>query len=81
MLEVGSGAGVLRDFVPGLITSDILPLPEFDLVVDGVRLPFEPGELRALAMVNVLHHIPRAEDFFLDAARCLRPGVCRLMDG
>jgi SAM-dependent methyltransferase len=37
-------------------------------------LPFKPGELKAILMLNVLHHLPRPEDFFREAARCLVPG-------
>jgi SAM-dependent methyltransferase len=74
VLELGSGGGFLEEFLPGLITSDILPLPKVQRVVDAHALPFGPSHLRAIVMTNVLHHIPQVEKFFAEAARCVRPG-------
>jgi len=78
-LEIGSGAGFLREHVPGLITSDVLPLPGVSMVLDGERLPFADGALRAIAMTNVLHHIPRVREFLAEADRALRPGGAVVM--
>ena len=74
VLELGSGAGFLGEFVPGLITSDVFPVPGVDRVVDARSLPFADGALRAIAMTNVLHHVPQVERFLAEAERCLRPG-------
>lgn len=74
VLELGSGAGFLRDFVPGLVRSEVFFCPGIDAVLDGLALPFAPGSLRAIAMTNVLHHLPRPVRFFTEAARCVRPG-------
>jgi len=74
VLELGSGGGFLSKYVPGLITSDILLLPDLMCVLDGERLPFEDGSLKAIVMSNVLHHIPHVRKFFAEAERCLRPG-------
>src|SRR5271163_2962379 len=49
-LEIGSGAGFMSDYVPHLITSDVLTLPSVELVVDACRrLPFDDEKLRAIA--------------------------------
>src|SRR5260221_13059796 len=45
VLELGSGAGFLSDYIPGLITSDVLPLPDIDRVVDAHELPFDHATL------------------------------------
>ena len=74
VIELGSGAGYMRRFVPNLITSDIFNCDNLDIVTDGCRLPFADASLRGLAMVDVLHHIPGVERFFTQAARCIRPG-------
>lgn len=73
-LEIGSGAGFLQEFVPGLITSDPLPLEGVQKVVRAEALPSPDGSLRALLMMNVLHHVPRPRQFFAEAMRTLRPG-------
>jgi SAM-dependent methyltransferase len=74
VLELGSGAGFLADFVPGLVRSEIFYTPGIDAVLDGLELPFASATLRGIAMTNVLHHLPRPLDFFREAARCVRPG-------
>jgi len=78
-LELGSGAGFMGDYVPRLITSDIWPIAGLDLTADGHRMPFGDGQLRAITMLNVLHHLPNVERFFVEAARCVHPGGVMVM--
>jgi SAM-dependent methyltransferase len=73
-LELGSGAGFLDEFVPRLITSEIFPLPGIQLVSDATLLPFGNASLRAITMVDVLHHIPDPGKFLHEASRCLLHG-------
>ena len=79
VVELGSGPGFLRDLIPELIRSDILPCDEVDVLVDGAQLPFVDSSLRAIVMTNVLHHLPRVESFLRSAARCVRPGGALVM--
>jgi SAM-dependent methyltransferase len=79
VLELGSGAGFLRDFVPDLITSEMFLCPAIRVVLDGLYLPFGNRTLRAIAMTNVLHHLPDVRRFFIEAARCVRPGGAIVM--
>src|SRR5437868_8535464 len=74
VLELGSGAGFLKEYIPGLITSDVFAVPGVELVADAHALPFAAGALRGVVMTNVLHHLPRPRQFFREAARCVRPG-------
>ncbi len=74
VLELGSGAGFLSDAVPNLITSEIFWCEHIRVVVDGRRLPFATGTLRAILMTDVLHHVPDVRAFFAEAERCVRPG-------
>ncbi|MCP4200398.1 MAG: class I SAM-dependent methyltransferase [bacterium] len=74
MLEVGSGASFFRDHVPGLISTDIWPLRNIDIVTDAQQLPLGDRTLRAIAMTNVLHHIPNVRSFLSEAARCVVEG-------
>jgi SAM-dependent methyltransferase len=74
VLEVGSGAGFLADYVPDLITSEVFSLPGIRCVLDGVSLPFAGGSLKGIVMTNVLHHIQEPSALFAEAQRCLRPG-------
>jgi SAM-dependent methyltransferase len=79
VLEIGSGAGFLRDFIPGLITSEVLPSPGVGVVLDGTRLPFGGEVLRAVVMTNVLHHLTQPRCFFAEAGRCVRRGGAIVM--
>lgn len=74
VLELGSGAGFFQQFVPDVITSEVFECPGVQLVADARSLPFASGELRAIVMTDVLHHIPDVAAFFREATRCLRPG-------
>lgn len=73
-LELGSGAGFLKDVLPEVTTSDVLPYSGVDAIVDATRLPYEKDSLRAVLMLNVFHHISDVDRFFEEATRCLKPG-------
>lgn len=74
VLELGTGPGFLREHIPGLITSDILPVTGCDLCCSALALPFADRSLRAIVMINVLHHLPDADGFFRECARSLQAG-------
>ena len=74
VLELGSGGGFLDEFVPGLITSELQPCAHVRVVLDGQALPLADGSLRAIVMVDVLHHLPESRRFLREAARCARRG-------
>jgi SAM-dependent methyltransferase len=79
VLELGSGCGYCARFIPGLITSEVLPCSGVQIVVDAQRLPFADRSMRAIVMTDVMHHMPNVRRFFAEASRCLRPGGKILM--
>jgi SAM-dependent methyltransferase len=74
VLELGSGAGFLKQRLPGSITSDFQLLPGLDLVANAEELPFGDGRLRAIVMTNLLHHLSDPGRLFAEAARCVHSG-------
>ncbi|MGQ4809210.1 hypothetical protein NKDENANG_02625 [Candidatus Entotheonellaceae bacterium PAL068K] len=72
--EIGSGAGFLEETIPDLIKTDVVPSPYVDRVMNAMNLDFADGELRAMFMIGVLHHLPRPARFMAEAERCLVPG-------
>jgi SAM-dependent methyltransferase len=74
MLEIGSGGGFLKELIPDIITSDIMPLPGCDMTFSAEEMPLKDNEFSAIFMLNVLHHIPNCENFFKEAERMLLPG-------
>jgi len=73
VVEIGSGAGLSKEIVPDIVTTDILPYETVDMCVDATGLPFRDRSLRAIFLLNTLHHIPDVESFFAEAQRCLVP--------
>lgn len=79
VVELGSGGGFLDQVLPEAITSDISYFPHIKLVMNGMRLPLADHSLRAIVMVDVLHHLPSVRDFFHEAARCIPDGGAVIM--
>lgn len=73
-LEVGSGAGFLKDVVPSVITTDILQYKTVDMVMDASEMPFNDNSIKSIFLLNTLHHIPNSKSFFNEIVRCLKPG-------
>jgi len=73
-LEIGSGAGIISDTYPDVITSDIKPLPFIDIVLAAEKLPFADNSLRAIYGINVFHHLPLPREFFKEILRVVHPG-------
>ncbi|PKN08884.1 MAG: methyltransferase type 11 [Deltaproteobacteria bacterium HGW-Deltaproteobacteria-8] len=79
ILELGSGAGFLKEVLPQALASEVFFCPGVDVILDGCRLPLRDGSLKALLMVDVFHHLPDAERMLAEAVRTLAPGGCLAM--
>jgi len=74
LLELGSGGGFLKSIEPEIVTSDIMELPNVDMVCDAEKFPFEDQTIAGIMMLDVFHHIPRPYLFLKEAQRTLVPG-------
>ena len=74
ILELGSGGGFFEDLLPGLITSDVMPVEGVSKVIDATSLPFDDGALSGIVGTNVLHHVRGIEMFLAEASRVLVEG-------
>jgi len=74
ILELGSGGGFLKDLIPSIITSDILDLPNNDMVFSALDMPFDTNSLSGIFMVDTFHHIPDSHLFLKEAIRTLKVG-------
>jgi len=73
-LELGSGIGLAREFIPELTTSDIVKTPYVDRAVSAYALE-EAGERWAnIIAFDVLHHLRTPLRFLASASRALEPG-------
>jgi len=72
ILEIGSSDhSLLRDTIPNVITSDIIPDENNDICCSAESLPFDNNSLSGIVMCNVLHHIKNPRNFFNEAQRVL----------
>jgi len=72
VVEIGSGGGFLKDILPSIITSDVLPLSTNDMTFSALEMPFENNSLSGLFMVDTFHHLPDAHLFLTEANRVLQ---------
>ncbi len=73
-VELGSGGGFIKEIIPNVITSDILPIPTVDKHFSVLQMPFPCISVDAFLMINVFHHIPNPSLFLQEAQRCLKKG-------
>jgi len=72
MVEIGSGGGFLKEKIPSLIASDVLPSHDIDLTFSALDMPFDNSSVSGLFMLNVFHHLPDAYDFLRETDRVLK---------
>ena len=79
VVELGSGIGNLKTFLPGALATDLFQNPWLDLVCDGYELPFRQGSLSHLVLFDVFHHLRAPNAFLREARRVLVPEKGRLI--
>ena len=72
LVELGSGAGFIKQKYPHVQTSDVLDLPGLDNVFDATQMPYKNETVDGILLINVLHHIKNVEQFFTEADRVLK---------
>jgi SAM-dependent methyltransferase len=73
-LELGSGMGNVKQFIPDCTTSDIFPNPWLDRMENAYGLSFPDGSLANLILFDVWHHLEYPANALAEAARVLKPG-------
>lgn len=73
IVEIGSGAGFIKDIMPNVITSDVIAGPDIDQIFSADKLPFKNNSIAAFVMIDVLHHIKDSEKALKEMFRCLKP--------
>jgi len=78
ILEVGSGTSPLKQFLPNIITSDVLDLDYLDLVFDCHEIDkldaIKDNSIDVITLTNVLHHLKSPIVFLNHAASKLKSG-------
>ena len=78
ILEIGSGTSPLKQFLPNVVTSDVLELDYLDLVFDCHDIDkldaIKDNSLDVITVTNVLHHLKSPIAFLNRAASKLKSG-------
>jgi SAM-dependent methyltransferase len=78
ILEVGSGTSPFKQFLPSVITSDVLDLDYLDLVFDCHDIDklsaIKDNSVDVITLTNVLHHLKNPIEFLNRAASKLKTG-------
>lgn len=72
IVEIGSGAGFIKEVLPSTVTSDVIKGPDIDKVFLAEKMPFKNSSVSAFFMIDTLHHIKNPEAAFREMARCLK---------
>jgi SAM-dependent methyltransferase len=72
LIEVGSGNGISKKFLPEIITTDITFHELLDASCDSVALPFMSNSIDVIVVKDTLHHLPDVESFLKEVRRVLR---------
>lgn len=73
-VELGSGSGNFKEYLPDLISSDIDPCSWLDMSFDAHKMPFENQSLSNIVMIDVFHHLYNPVMFLQEAYRVLKKG-------
>ena len=73
-LEVGSGMGNIKKFIPDCMTSDLFPNPWLDRVESVYGLSFPDSSVSNLILFDVWHHLEYPANALAEAKRVLVPG-------
>lgn len=73
LVEIGSGAGFIKEVIPEVIASDVIKGPGIDIVFSATKIPFKKNSISAFFMFDVFHHIKNPEKALREMKRCLKP--------
>ena len=73
-VELGAGVALGKEWLAGIISSDVVMNDYLDMEIDAQSIPFESESVSNLVLVNAFHHIPDVRRFLSEAERCLVPG-------
>lgn len=74
LIEVGSGGGFLKRFIPRVITTDVLKANGIDRKLDLENIKLKSNSVSAFYMLNVFHHIKNPKRALSEMERCLVDG-------
>ena len=74
VIELGAGVYPVRETIPGVVATDVVPDAHLDFVLDAGKMDLGDSSVRSFYLQNVFHHFPKPEKFFDELQRTLVPG-------
>jgi predicted SAM-dependent methyltransferase len=74
VVELGSGMGKIKEYVPDCITTDVFPNPWLDAVENAYALTFRDASIGHLILFDVWHHLEFPGTALREFYRVLQPG-------
>ena len=74
LVELGAGVYPVRETVPNVLATDVVPAPHLDRVIDAGAMDLADASVHAFYLQNVFHHFPQPSRFFTELERTLVPG-------
>lgn len=74
IVELGSGLGNIRDFVPNCLRTDLFPNPWIDQIENAYKLSFADETISDLILTDVFHHLRYPGTALKEFVRVLRKG-------
>jgi SAM-dependent methyltransferase len=73
-VELGAGVAPMRDSYPDVVSTDVVPGPNLDRVLDAQAMDLPDASVRVFFAQNCFHHFPDPDAFFGELERVLVPG-------
>lgn len=73
-VEIGSGGGFIKELMPNIVTSDVVPCRGVDVLFRAESLPFDVGSVCGIFMLNCFHHLTCPASVLAEFQRVLHVG-------
>lgn len=73
-IELGSGTGLMKDYIPDVLLTDIVSADHLDMILDAQNMTLPNESVRSIYGINCFHHFPDPRLFFNELHRVLVPG-------
>lgn len=80
-VEIGAGSSMVKHYYPNVITTDIVPSPYIDKILNAQNMDFEDSSIRMIFGKDCFHHFSQPKLFLKELNRVLKPeGGCILVE-
>ncbi|MBI5588393.1 MAG: class I SAM-dependent methyltransferase [Deltaproteobacteria bacterium] len=74
VVELGAGTGNFKEFMPSVISTDLVFCEWLDCVHDAMALPYRDSSVGSFLLIDAIHHVKNPAVTIKEMVRCLKPG-------